>query len=202
MKCIAAVVLAILVGTAGCRSLTGRSVGQWVDDRTITARVKTRLAETSAANFTRIHVDTYEGTVYLTGGVETLEMKRRVEEIAGKVPNVALVVNNLHVVRSMPAASPPTEGVTPALRALARAERLDRLEVESGTPTWTRYAGYDSEGRRVATVFAVPTAELNNGGVRALPVDLPVDRLSVRADGVTSYVVMRHDMRGHDVPPR
>ena len=203
MKRLAGLVLLVLVLGAGCRSLTGRSMGQWADDRTITAMVKTRVAETTAGHSSRIRVDTYDRTVYLTGGVETPEMKRRAEEISWQVPNVALVVNNLHVLRSTPAASPPTEAATLVMpRAFAGGERLVRLDVESGTPTWTRYAGYDSEGRRVATVFAVLTIELSNGGVRALPVDLPVDHLSVRPDGATAYVVMWHDKHVNDASTR
>ncbi len=203
MNRVGLVVLVALVLTGGCRSLTGRSMEQWVEDRTITAKVKTRLADGTAANFTRIHVDTYDRTVYLTGGVETPEMKRRAEEIARKVSQVDLVVNNIHVLRSVPSASPPAEAAIPVLpRALAGSDRLVRLDVETGTPTWTRYAGYDREGRRVATVFAVPTVEFNNGGVRALPVDLPVDHLSVRPDGAMSYVVMWHDKHVDGAPPR
>ncbi|OLB95098.1 MAG: hypothetical protein AUH30_16185 [Candidatus Rokubacteria bacterium 13_1_40CM_68_15] len=203
MKRLAGLVLLVLVLGAGCRSLTGRSMGQWADDRTITAMVKTQVAETTAGHSSRIRVDTYDRTVYLTGGVETPEMKRRAEEISWQVPNVALVVNNLHVLRSTPAASPPTEAATLVMpRAFAGGERLVRLDVESGTPTWTRYAGYDSEGRRIATVFAVLTIELSNGGVRALPVDLPVDHLSVRPDGATAYVVMWHDKHVNDASTR
>ena len=196
MKRVGLVVLMALVLTAGCRSLTGRSMGQWVDDRTITTKVKTRLAEGTAANFTRLHVDTYNRAVYLTGGVETPEMKRRAEEIAGNVPQVELVVNNIHVVRPIPAASPPTEARTPVLpRALAGRERLVRLDVESGTPTWTRYAGYDGTGQRIATVFVMPSSVLGACGVSDLPVDLPVDHLSVYPDGATAYVIMWHESR-------
>ena len=193
MKRLIPLVLLTLVFGAGCGVLTG-STGQGPGDRTISDMVKTRLAAMTAARPAAIGVDTYDRTVYLTGGVETLEIKHRVEETASQVPNVALVVNNLHVLRAAPAASPRIEPATVVVpRALAGGERLACLDIDSGTPTWTRYAGYDSKGRRVATVFAVMTTELNNGGVHALPVDLPVDHLSVRPDGATAYVVMWHD---------
>jgi len=186
------VLLTLLLG-AGCGIVTG-SMGQWPDDHAISDMVTTRLAAMSQARLAGIGVDTYDRIVYLTGGVETPEIKRRVEEIVSQIPNVALVVNNLHVVRSAPAASPRTVPATVVVpRVLAGNERLARLDIESGTPTWTRYAGYDSNGRRIATVFAVMTVELNHGGVHALPVDLPVDHLSVRPDGATAYVVMWHD---------
>jgi len=202
MKRLVPLVLLTLVLGAGCGSLSG-AMGQWPDDHTISDMVKTHLAETTGARPAAIGVDTYDRTVYLTGGVETPEMKRRIEETASKVPNVALVVNNLHVVRAAPAASPRLEPATVVVpRVLASGERLARLDIESGTPTWTRYAGYDSTGRRVATVFAVTTNELNSGGVYALPVDLPVDHLSVRPDGATAYVVMWHDRHQEEASVR
>ncbi len=199
----AVLVLLTLVLGAGCGNLTGRSMGQWADDETISNVVKLRLVAMATGRHLPITVDTYERTVYLTGGVETSDVKHQAEEIALLVPNVALVVNNLHVIRLTPAASPRTEPATlGASRVLAGGERLARLDVESGTPTWTRYAAYDGTGRRVATVFAVATTELSNGGVRALPVDLPVDHLSVRPDGPMSYVVMWHEAHVEEAATR
>jgi len=190
MRRLALVVIALVVLGAGCRSLTGRTVGQWVDDRTITARVKARLAETNVLTLTRVHVDTYDHTVYLTGGVDTLEMKHRAEQVAGEVPQVQVVVNNLHVLKVAPAASPPGEGATSSVPRVLRATGLARIDPESGTPAWTRYAGFDANGRRIATIFALPTADVTASGVRDLPVDVPADRLSIHPDGATSYVVM------------
>ena len=195
MKGFAAVLVAALTLT-GCGFSGSRSVSQWMEDRATTVRVKTRLAEVVAADLPGIDIDTYEGTVYLTGGVDTPEMKRRAEEAAKRVPYVDVVVNNLHVVRPGPAASPRTDAPASAVpHVLAGGGRLVRLEAESGTPTWTRYGGYDSSGRRIATVFAVSTAVLGDGGVTEVPVDLSVDQLSVYPDGAISYVVMWHDKR-------
>ncbi|HXG04771.1 MAG TPA: BON domain-containing protein [Candidatus Binatia bacterium] len=187
----AVLLLALLLAAGGCRSLTGRSAGQWLDDTAITARVKARLAAERAVNLTRIHVDTYESTVYLTGGVPSAEAKQRAEEIARSVPQVALVVNNLHVVGAAEAASPPSEsGALPVV--LARAGPLARLELDQGPPGWTRYVGLDASGRRVATVFMVPASVLTERGIAGLTAEAPVEHVGVYPDGPRAYVVLWH----------
>src|SRR5262249_7990515 len=89
--------LLVLLATSGCSALAGRPLETWAQDRGLTARVKARLAATDAVTLTRIHVDTYEGIVYLTGGVTSLDTKRNAEEIARSVPGVEQVVNNIHL---------------------------------------------------------------------------------------------------------
>ena len=67
-------VLALLAAvTAGCTAMTGKSAGENVDDATITASVKTKLAEEKPATLTKVDVDTNKGTVYLTGNVENAD---------------------------------------------------------------------------------------------------------------------------------
>ncbi|MGH7393620.1 MAG: BON domain-containing protein, partial [Candidatus Rokuibacteriota bacterium] len=169
MKTAAALLLAVIVAGGGCRTLTGRTAGQWADDRAITARVKAWLsADAGASTLTRIHVDTYEGTVYLTGAVASPEQKADAERIAREVPNVALVVNNLHMVDGgetaddVPSASPAT-GAAAARDERPRALAGMRLEWETGTPAWRRYAAYDARGARVATAYAVAAADAARG---------------------------------------
>ncbi len=87
----------LLVVAAGCRSMTGRSTGQYVDDKKITAEVKTKLAAEKLGTLTRVDVDTNQGTVYLTGTVENPDIKQRATEIAQQVSGVRQVVNNLQV---------------------------------------------------------------------------------------------------------
>jgi osmotically-inducible protein OsmY len=92
-----AVLLVILSLAAGCRSMTGRSVGQNVDDASVTASVKSKLVADQASNLTRVDVDTNNGTVYLNGTVETPEQKVRAEQLAWQAKGVKSVVNNLQV---------------------------------------------------------------------------------------------------------
>ena len=75
--------LALLVAvTAGCTAMTGKSAGENVDDATITASVKTKLASEKPATLTKVDVDTNKGTVYLTGNVENAAIKARATELA------------------------------------------------------------------------------------------------------------------------
>jgi len=83
--------------TAGCVALTGKTAGRNVDDATITATVKTHLAEQRTDTLTRIDVDTNDGVVALNGVVDSVEMKQRAAEIAQQTSGVRQVVNNLQV---------------------------------------------------------------------------------------------------------
>lgn len=91
-------VLSLLVAvTSGCTSMTGKSAGENVDDATITASVKSKLAGEKMSTLTKIDVDTNKGTVYLTGNVENETLKTRVTQLAREVSGVHDVVNNLKV---------------------------------------------------------------------------------------------------------
>ena len=90
-----AIFMLLTVVLAACTSMTGKTAGQNVDDATITSEVKAKLAAEKAATLTKIDVDTDRGTVYLTGTVETAEMRSRAEQVARSVKHVAGVVNNL-----------------------------------------------------------------------------------------------------------
>jgi hyperosmotically inducible protein len=91
-------VLLLAVALAGCQSMTGgRTTGETVDDASITAAVKTKLAGEKMSALTKIDVDTNKGTVYLNGNVESLAMKTHAGELARQVNGVRDVVNNLRV---------------------------------------------------------------------------------------------------------
>ena len=91
------VVIALLVVSAGCQSVTGKTAGTVVDDTSITASVKAKLVADKPANLTRVDVDTNNGTVYLNGVVDTPEQRARAGELAQQAKGVAMVVNNLQV---------------------------------------------------------------------------------------------------------
>ncbi|MGH7928851.1 MAG: BON domain-containing protein [Candidatus Binatia bacterium] len=91
-------VMTILLGAlAGCQALTGQTLGQNIDDTTLTTTVKTQLAKDKLATLTRIGVDTYNGVVSLSGVVTSPGAKARAEEIAKSVNGVKEVNNNLQV---------------------------------------------------------------------------------------------------------
>ena len=92
-----AVVLTVFALVSGCRTLTGKSAGQNIDDASITASVKVKLVADKATNLTRVDVDTNNGTVYLNGSVDSPEQKARAEQLAWQASGVKSVVNNLQV---------------------------------------------------------------------------------------------------------
>lgn len=200
-----AALLAVLGG--GCRTITGRSAGDWVDDRAITAKVKARLVGLRASNLTRVHVDTYEAVVYLTGVVSSDEMKRQAEAIAWNVADVRQVVTNLQVKpidekrpsrgngEPEPAASPPFDpdagGPMISPRSLlTRLPGLARVEPARGRYPSAAFEAYDRAGRVVATVYTVAMRELASLGLE----DLRADGRAI--DHVSIYVVPAHP----DVP--
>ena len=93
------VLLLIMILTAACQSMTGKSAGRNIDDATITASVKTKLVADRASNLTRVDVDTNNGTVYLNGTVDTPEQRARAEQLAWRASGVRTVVNNLQLVQ-------------------------------------------------------------------------------------------------------
>ena len=82
---------------SGCQSMTGSTAGQNVDDSTITASVKTKLASEKLSTLTRVEVDTIRGVVSLNGMAETAEQRARVESLTRQVDGVKGVNNNLQV---------------------------------------------------------------------------------------------------------
>ena len=93
----AALMMVLVLATAACQSMTGRSMGTNIDDATITASVKSKLVADKGANLTRVDVDTTSGTVYLNGTVESAEQKSRAEQLAWQANGVKGVVNNLQL---------------------------------------------------------------------------------------------------------
>ena len=94
---VSASILALaLLGTAGCAVTSGQSsVGQYVDDATITTRVKTRFAEDPQVSAMRISVETLNGTVQLSGFASTEAERDRAVQVARGVPDVKQVRNNI-----------------------------------------------------------------------------------------------------------
>jgi hypothetical protein len=90
-------VLAMLWVLSGCQALTGETLGENIDDTTITTTVKTKLAAEKGATLTRIDVDTNRGVVSLTGTVSSADDRAMAERVARSVGGVKAVKNNLQV---------------------------------------------------------------------------------------------------------
>jgi hyperosmotically inducible periplasmic protein len=82
---------------SGCQALTGETMGEHIDDTTITTTVKTKLAAEKGTTLTRIQVDTDRGVVQLSGVVDSAAEKSRAEQITRGVGGVKGVKNSLQV---------------------------------------------------------------------------------------------------------
>ncbi len=74
-----------------------RSAGQVVDDGITTTRVKSAIGSADLSQGVKINVDTYNGTVLLTGFVGSAEDKERAGATAAKDANTERVINGIYV---------------------------------------------------------------------------------------------------------
>ena len=74
------------------------SLATKIDDTTITAKVKSKLAIDDGVKARNIDVDTLEGVVTLTGQVKSWGERSRAQQIAQETDGVKGVKNNLEVV--------------------------------------------------------------------------------------------------------
>ena len=75
----------------------GKSVGETIDDATITTRVKTSLLNDPDVGGLRIDVDTFKGVVTLSGRVKTKEEEAKAVALARKIGGVTEVKSTLQV---------------------------------------------------------------------------------------------------------
>lgn len=92
------IALCIVVGFTACRTPAGRSAGQVVDDGTITTEVKAKLLNDNMTKGVAVSVETFQGQVTLTGGVDNEAQRDRVAAIARTVKGVKKV-NNLVTIK-------------------------------------------------------------------------------------------------------
>jgi osmotically-inducible protein OsmY len=82
----------------GCApTQTSESTGQYVDDATITTKVKAALVGDAGLKGFDIHVVTYKGIVQLSGFVDSSQMIAHATDVAQKVGGVQSVRNDLIV---------------------------------------------------------------------------------------------------------
>jgi osmotically-inducible protein OsmY len=84
--------------TLGCAS-TSRSegTGEYVDDTVITAKVKTAILGESTLKSTEINVETFKGTVQLSGFVNSQSDVNKAIVVAKNVKGVKSVKNDMRV---------------------------------------------------------------------------------------------------------
>jgi len=92
---LAGFIFALVSGCAG--SAKQESSGEYIDDTVITTKVKSGLFGQEGFGSLDISVETFKGTVQLSGFVNTKEQKQRAESISRSIDGVISVENSLIV---------------------------------------------------------------------------------------------------------
>ena len=79
----------------GAVEQTASTAGRAVDDSVITGKVKAALVADPTTKAHQINVETFKGTVQLSGFVESSEARSRATEVAKNVDGVKSVKNEL-----------------------------------------------------------------------------------------------------------
>lgn len=96
MRPLAAALAAVLV-VACAATPTRESMGEYFDDSLITSRVKTALVADQQVHSLGISVETFKGTVQLSGFADSTDEKAKAAEVANQVAGVKSVKNDLLV---------------------------------------------------------------------------------------------------------
>jgi hyperosmotically inducible periplasmic protein len=91
----ATAVITTATGCAGDRY--DRSTGQYIDDKSLIARVEHALNDNPDYKFDGVNVDSFRGEVQLSGFVNTSDQKAKAYDIAKQVQGVQEVINNITV---------------------------------------------------------------------------------------------------------
>jgi len=92
------VILMLIATLAACASTrTQSTAGEYVDDSVITTKVKSLLAQDDFLKSFQISVETFKGTVQLSGFVASQEAVNKAGAIARSVQGVKSVKNDLIV---------------------------------------------------------------------------------------------------------
>jgi hyperosmotically inducible protein len=92
------VALALTTSLVACSAISGReTAGEYVDDSTLTAKVKSAIYQDPTLKVMQIGVETMQNVVQLSGFVDSTESKDRAGEVASAVAGVKDVANDLVV---------------------------------------------------------------------------------------------------------
>lgn len=83
--------------TAGSAETTGAKMGRTIDDSVITGKVKAALIADPTTKAMQIEVETFKGTVQLSGFVDSAESRTRAVEVARNIEGVKNVKNAMEL---------------------------------------------------------------------------------------------------------
>jgi osmotically-inducible protein OsmY len=88
----------MLLAMAGCASTSKQEgTGEYIDDTVITTKVKAAILNEPTLKSPEINVETYKGTVQLSGFVSTQADISKAAEVARSVKGVKSVKNDMQV---------------------------------------------------------------------------------------------------------
>jgi hyperosmotically inducible protein len=87
--------LAISIGVAS--PAFAESTGRYIDDATITAKVKEAILADSQLKVMQVNVDTSHGVVLLSGAVNTKAQESEAVKVAGQINGVVSVTDNMSI---------------------------------------------------------------------------------------------------------
>ena len=94
----AALVLGAALTVSGCNVMRGQSTaGEYVDDVTITTRVKAELVDSGKVDARDVNVDVNKGRVTLSGWASTQAERIRAAQLASDVKGVKSVDNKIKI---------------------------------------------------------------------------------------------------------
>jgi hyperosmotically inducible protein len=127
LKVVAAIAIIALVG-ACAPTRTREAPGEYADDATVTAKVKTALIESPDVKGRQIDVETFRGSVQLNGFVDSSSAKSAATRVASQVGGVQEVHNNLEVTdkSSSPAEATDDAMITAKVKTALIAEPLTK----------------------------------------------------------------------------
>lgn len=176
LRALAVGMLAVALGVGCAATDDSRSTGQFVDDTTIAARVKAKLLDDDVTDGLDIDVEVNRDRVQLNGFVDSIEQKRRAEELARSVPGVAGVENNLDIGSGDRRVGQYIDDKSLATRVkaaladdpVAPAHRID-VEVNDGAVSLGGYV--ETDAQRQAAIAATERVK----GVRRVVDNLTID---------------------------
>ena len=93
---LAAILVAVTVAACG-GSPAKESTGQYLDDTTITTKVKAAFVSDKTVDAMDVKVETFKGTVQLSGFADSSAEIERASQIAAKVTGVKAVRNDIRL---------------------------------------------------------------------------------------------------------
>jgi len=91
-------VLMLVASVAACSTISKReTAGEYVDDVTISTKVRAQIFDNPNLKKFQVHVETFQGVVQLSGFVDSYASRSTAEEIAAHVRGVKSVKNDIVV---------------------------------------------------------------------------------------------------------